>query len=67
MLHTVGSAPVLRCSAAVPLPPVKAFQIFFLTTSGGSWVNMLVSGMEALIFPPAPRPGRKRQWIWAGL
>ena len=30
-------------------------------------VNMLVSGIDALIFPPAPRPGRKRQWICAGL
>ena len=55
MLQTVGSAPLLRCSAAVPLPPVNAFQIFFLTTSGWSTVNMLVSGMDALIFPPAPK------------
>ena len=63
MLHIVGFAPVLRCSAAVGLPPVYAPQIFFLTSSGWSMVNMLVSGMEALIFPPVPRPGRKRQCI----
>ena len=61
MLQTVGSAPSLRCSAAVPFPPVKAFQIFFFTASGWSVVNMLVSGIDALIFPPAPKPGRKRQ------
>ncbi len=61
LIQTPAAVSAATFSAAVPLPPVKAFQIFFLTTSGGSMVNMLVSGCEALIFPPAASPGRKRQ------
>ena len=60
-LQILGLPPNFFCSETVALPPVKAFHIFLFTTSGASIVKIEVSGSEALIFPPFPRPGRKRQ------
>ena len=50
------------------LQPVARILLgFFLTISGVSVVKIQVSGSEALIFPPFPKPGTKRQWICPGL
>src|SRR3972149_10605267 len=63
-----GFAPRRRCSPPGARPPVNAFRIFTVATSGESVMKIAVSGADDDILESRPfRPGIILLWMSAGL